>query len=138
MDAAYVLDPRLAADTLPVGDLPVSAVLLIDDARFPWFVLVPRRAGLREITDLSVEDYGAVMDELRLAVRVMAGLMSPDKINFGALGNMVPQLHLHVVARFHSDAAWPGPVWGSGARQPYPAHAAASLADRAAALFAEA
>lgn len=138
MDPPFALDPRLAAETLPVGDLPVSSVLLLDDARFPWLVLVPRRPALREITDLSVADYGAVMDELRLAVRVMAKLMGPDKVNIGALGNVVAQLHLHVVARFHSDAAWPGPVWGSGPRQPYPAHAAASLADRAGALFAEA
>lgn len=138
MDMTFALDPRLAAETLPVGDLPVSTVLLVDDARFPWFMLVPRRPALRELTDLSVPDYGAVMDELRLALRVMTRLMGPDKVNVGALGNIVPQLHLHVVARFRSDVAWPGPVWGSGPRQPYPAHAAASLADRAGALFAEA
>ena len=138
MPAPFALDPRLAADTLPVGDLPVSTVLLVDDARYPWFILVPRRPGLSEITDLSVADGGAVADELRLAVRVMTGLMRPDKVNVGALGNVVAQLHWHVVARFHSDAAWPGPVWGSGPREPYPAHAAAAFVDRAAAAFAAA
>lgn len=138
MNAGYELDARLAAETVHIGDLPVSSVLLFDDSRFPWFVLVPRRADLREITDLRVSEYGIVMDEVRFAARVMKTLMEPDKINIAALGNIVPQLHLHVVARFHSDAAWPGPVWGSGPRQPYPAHAAASLVDRAVALFARA
>jgi len=135
---SFILDPRLAADTIPVGDLPLSSVLLLNDARFPWFVLVPRKPGLSELTDLSSEDAASLMDEIRIAGRVMAALAKPDKINVGALGNIVTQLHVHVVGRFRSDPAWPGPVWGHGTRQPYPDHAAASLVERAAALFAEA
>lgn len=138
MDADFALDPRLEADTLPLGELGLSSVRLMNDARFPWLVLVPRRAGLSELTDLAPVDAAALMDEIRIATRVMLALAEPDKVNVGALGNVVAQLHVHVVGRFRSDPAWPGPVWGSGPAKPYPAHAAAALADRAAALFAAA
>ena len=138
MPDAFALDPRLAADTLPLGELPLSSVLLMNDARFPWFVLVPRRAGVTEVTDLSDEDATALMGEIRVATRVMLELAKPDKVNVAALGNVVAQLHLHVVGRFRSDPAWPGPVWGHGSRAPYPHHAAAALVERAAGLFAAA
>jgi diadenosine tetraphosphate (Ap4A) HIT family hydrolase len=138
MNPAFSLDPRLQADTIPVGDLSLSSVLLLDDARFPWFVLVPRCAGVVELTDLGNEDAAALMEEIRLATRVMADLAKPDKVNVGALGNVVQQLHVHVVGRFRSDPAWPGPVWGFGTRAPYPHHAASALVERAAALFAAA
>jgi diadenosine tetraphosphate (Ap4A) HIT family hydrolase len=134
---ASALDPRLAMDTLPVGDLSLCSVLLMNDSRFPWLILVPRR-GASELTDLSDEDAGALMGEIRVATRVMLALAKPDKVNVGALGNLVPQLHVHVVGRFRSDPAWPGPVWGCGTPLPYPDHAAASLIERAAALFAAA
>jgi len=124
-------------DTLPVGDLSLCSVLLMNDSRFPWLILVPRR-GASELTDLSDEDAGALMGEIRVATRVMLALAKPDKVNVGALGNLVPQLHVHVVGRFRSDPAWPGPVWGCGTPLPYPDHAAASLIERAAALFAAA
>lgn len=136
--SAFSLDPRLEADTIPVGDLSFSSVLLLNDNRFPWFVLVPRRASVSELTDLTREDAAALMEEIRLATRVMLDLAKPDKVNVGALGNMVPQLHVHVVGRFRSDPAWPGPVWGFGTRAPYPHHAASALIERAAALFAAA
>jgi diadenosine tetraphosphate (Ap4A) HIT family hydrolase len=119
MPPPFTLDPRLAADTLPVGDLPLSAVLLMNDRRFPWLILVPRRPDLSEITDLSDADAATFSEEARLAVRVMSELARPDKVNVGALGNVVAQLHLHVVGRFRSDPAWPGPVWGFGPREPY-------------------
>jgi diadenosine tetraphosphate (Ap4A) HIT family hydrolase len=90
------------------------------------------------MTDLSEEDAAALMDEMRVATRVMLELAKPDKVNVAALGNVVPQLHVHVVGRFLSDPAWPGPVWGHGARAPYPDHAAAALVERAAGLFAAA
>jgi diadenosine tetraphosphate (Ap4A) HIT family hydrolase len=138
MDTAFTLDPRLETDTMPVGDLPLSSVLLMDDARFPWLILVPRRTGVSEITDLTEEDAQLLTSEIRLATRVMLDLSKPDKVNVGALGNVVPQLHVHVVGRFRSDPAWPGPVWGHGTRTPYPAHAAASLVERAGSLFAQA
>ena len=135
MTDAFALDPRLAADTPPVGDLALCSVLLMDDARFPWLILVPRRPGLSELTDLTPEDAALAFEEVRIAVKVVQALARPDKVNVAALGNVVPQLHLHVVARFRSDPAWPGPVWGVGERKPYPAHARAALLERAAALF---
>jgi diadenosine tetraphosphate (Ap4A) HIT family hydrolase len=138
MDTAFTLDPRLEADTLPIGDLPLSSVLLMDDARFPWLILVPRVGAVSEVTDLTEADGQVLMGEVRLATRVMLELSQPDKVNVGALGNVVPQLHVHIVGRFLSDPAWPGPVWGHGARTPYPAHAAAALVERAASLFAQA
>ncbi|WP_298965788.1 HIT domain-containing protein [uncultured Methylobacterium sp.] len=134
----FPLDPRLAADTLAVGDLPLCSVLLLDDARFPWLVLVPRRDGVSELTDLSPEDAATLMQETRIAVGVMQALAKPDKVNVGALGNVVAQMHVHVVGRFLSDPAWPGPVWGHGSRTPYPPHAAAQLVERARTLFADA
>jgi len=138
MTSAFSLDSRLEGDTIPVGDLALSSVLLLNDARFPWFVLVPRLAGASELTDLDAAQAVQLMDEMRIAVRVMTALAKPDKVNVGALGNIVTQLHVHVVGRFRSDPAWPGPVWGHGTRTPYPAHAAAALVERAATLFAAA
>lgn len=137
-DTGFTLDPRLAADTVAIGDLALSSVLLMDDARFPWFVLVPRRAEISEITDLSPEDSALFWEEARITADVMLALARPDKLNVAALGNVVAQLHLHVVGRFRSDPAWPRPVWGVGEPRPYPPHARAQLAERAAALFAAA
>jgi len=138
MSSAFTIHPQLAADTVAIGDLALSSVLLMDDARFPWFILVPRRPGASELTDLSDEEAAQLMSEIRIATRVMLELAKPDKVNVGALGNVVAQLHVHVVGRFRSDPAWPGPVWGHGSRTPYPAHAATALVERAAALFAAA
>jgi diadenosine tetraphosphate (Ap4A) HIT family hydrolase len=138
MPSDFSLDQRLAADTIPIGDLALSSVLLMDDARFPWFILVPRRPGASELTDLSDEDARTLMSEIRIAARVMLGLAKPDKVNVGALSNVVPQLHVHVIGRFRSDPAWPGPVWGYGTRVPYQPHAAAALIERAAGLLAAA
>ncbi|WP_230532688.1 HIT domain-containing protein [Microvirga roseola] len=132
----FQLDSRLDADTIPIGDLALSSVLLLNDARFPWFVLVPRIPGAGELTDLSDEQSALLMQEIRIATKVMLELSRPDKVNVGALGNIVTQLHVHVIGRFRSDPAWPGPVWGHGTRTPYPDHAATALIERAAALFA--
>src|SRR4051812_43929077 len=134
----FQLDSRLEADTIPIGDLALSSVLLLNDARFPWFVLVPRIPNVSEFTDLSEEHYTRLMQEIRIATRVMQELSRPDKVNVGALGNIVTQLHVHVIGRFRSDPAWPGPVWGHGTRTPYPNHAATALIERAATLFAAA
>ena len=134
-DSDFTLDPRLAADTVEVGDLALCRVLLMDDARFPWLILVPRRPEVSEITDLSEADAAALWHEMQLATRVMQALAKPDKVNVAALGNVVAQLHVHVVGRFRSDPAWPGPVWGFETRKPYPPHARAQLLERAGALF---
>jgi diadenosine tetraphosphate (Ap4A) HIT family hydrolase len=136
MSPDFALDPRIAAATLPVGDLALSSVLLQNDSRFPWLVLVPRRPGLVELTDLDDADYRTLTDEIRLATRVMLDLAKPDKVNVAAIGNVVAQMHVHVVGRFRSDPAWPGPVWGFGTPAPYPHHAAAALVERAQGLFA--
>ena len=131
----FALDPRLVADTLAVGDLPLSRVLLMRDARFPWLILVPRRPGLRELIDLPAGERGILMEEIAGASRVLRAETGAEKLNVGALGNAVAQLHVHVVARFAADAAWPGPVWGSGAAQPYPERVAERLAGRLAAAL---
>jgi diadenosine tetraphosphate (Ap4A) HIT family hydrolase len=138
MDSDFSLDPRLQADTAAIGDLALCSVLLMDDARFPWMILVPRRAGLTEITDLSPEDAATLMEEIRIASGVMQSLSKPDKLNVAALGNQVAQLHVHVIGRFRSDPAWPNPIWGVGTRTPYPAHARGQLIERAGALFSAA
>ena len=131
----FALHPRLAADTLPVGDLPLCRVLLMGDARFPWLILVPRRPGLREFGDLPAEERAALMEEICTASRALQDETGAEKMNVGALGNAVAQLHIHVVARSSGDAAWPGPVWGSGAAEPYRSGLDEALADRLAAAF---
>ncbi len=115
----FELHARLAADTRPVGDLPLCRVLLMDDARFPWLILVPRIPGLVELTELADADAARLMDEARRAARALQAHCAPHKINLGALGNLVPQFHLHLVARFRDDARWPQPVWGAGPAKPY-------------------
>ena len=126
----FALDPRLAADTLAVADLELSRVRLMNDARFPWLILVPRRAGLTEIVDLDRAERGVLMDEIALASEALRVLPSVEKINVGALGNIVRQLHVHLVARRIGDAAWPGPVWGAGAAQRYDETTGVELVER--------
>ena len=117
--SAFVLHPRLAADTTLVVDWPLSRVLLMDDARYPWIVLVPRRADVTELFELAADDRAALTEEVAHAARVLRTASGAQKINIGALGNLVPQLHIHVVVRNEGDAAWPGPVWGHGAAVRY-------------------
>ncbi len=119
MNDAFVLDPHLAADTVPVCDLDLCTVRLMNDARFLWCVLVPRQDGAVELTDLSEEARTQLMKEIVRVSEAMRAIAPCDKLNTGALGNIVRQLHIHVVARVEGDAAWPGPVWGSGAAKPY-------------------
>src|SRR5678816_2054705 len=122
-NSAFALDQRLAADTHRVGDLALSRVLLFDDARFPWLVLVPRQSGLRDLIDLAHDDQHQLLDEINRCAHVLHALDRPDKLNIAALGNVVAQLHVHVIARFESDAAWPRPVWNVGERAPFAADA---------------
>jgi len=123
----FVLDPRLAADTLPVTSLPLCDVLLMNDARYAWLILVPRRAGLVEITDLPDSDQQALWQEVNRAALVLRSVARCEKLNIAALGIIVRQLHVHVVARNYRDSAWPGPVWGYGQAEPYQQVAAESL-----------
>ncbi|HEX3897072.1 MAG TPA: HIT family protein [Rudaea sp.] len=128
-DVAFALDPQLQADTQPVGDLLFSRVLLMDDARFPWLILVPRIAGLRELIELSADDQKRLLDDINRAAHVLHAIENPDKLNIAMLGNVVSQFHVHVIARFARDAAWPKPVWGVGERTRYSAYELRRYAD---------
>ncbi|HEX7035174.1 MAG TPA: HIT family protein [Pseudomonadales bacterium] len=119
-DTTFELHPRLAADARPIGDLALSRALLMDDRRFRWVILVPRLPGLRELHDLPPTHRLALFGEVEAVSRALLDHCGARKINVGALGNLVPQLHVHVVGREPGDAAWPGPVWGFGTGQPYP------------------
>ncbi len=122
---SFALDPRLEADTLPVADLALCTVRLMNDCRYPWLVLVPRRAGAVEIHTLAPADRAALLEETCRAAEALAGIAPGCKINTGALGNIVRQLHVHVLARFEGDPAWPGPVWGHSPAAAYDRQAAA-------------
>lgn len=108
----FVLDQRLQADTLLVGALPLSQVLLMNDSQYPWCILVPRREAITEIHQLDEQDRVQLLNESCLLASVMETLFRPDKMNVAAIGNMVSQLHLHHIARFQGDKCWPKPVWG--------------------------
>jgi diadenosine tetraphosphate (Ap4A) HIT family hydrolase len=125
----FTLDPRLAADTHQICDLALCRALLMNDARNPWLILVPRRADLTEIIDLDRADRGALIEEIACGSEAVRALPGVDKINIGALGNIVRQLHVHVVGRTVGDAAWPGPVWGAGVVRRYEPAAAAALVE---------
>lgn len=115
----FTLNERLKNDTFEVMDLALCRILLMNDASFPWLILVPMRPGVTEVHALSKEDRAALMEEAAAASRAISSVFSPDKMNIGSLGNLVPQLHVHVVGRKKADRAWPGPVWGSGEGRPY-------------------
>lgn len=125
---SFDLHERLANDCVIVGDLALCRVLLMDDCRFPWAVLVPRRAGAVEVHDLPPGDRVALIDEIALVSRALKKVSGAQKMNIGALGNIVSQLHIHIIGRNEGDDAWPGPVWGAGARVPYDLAAAAACA----------
>lgn len=125
--AGFALDPRLAADTRAVASLPLCDVQLMDDARWPWLLLVPRRAGLVEIADLPGNEQALLWQEVNRAAAALRTVAPCDKLNLGALGNIVRQLHVHVIARVEGDAAWPGPVWGHGVRVARDEEGAAAL-----------
>ncbi len=110
--SVWSLHPQLENDTARVGDLALSRVLAINDADYPWLVLVPRRAGVTEIADLGA-DAAVLMDEILHASRVLKDVTRCDKLNIAAIGNVVPQLHVHIVARWINDPLWPKPVWGA-------------------------
>lgn len=114
MSAAFEVDPRLAADSVFIADGPLSQVRLIDDTRFPWLVLVPRVAGATEWIDLDGGQQRLLLAELNQLSQLLRAEPRVEKLNIGALGNIVRQLHVHVVGRHAGDEAWPGPVWGSG------------------------
>ncbi|MGD8955916.1 MAG: HIT domain-containing protein [Chromatiaceae bacterium] len=117
---SFTLDPQLARDCHLIGDLPLSRVLLLNDCRYPWVVLVPRREGMREIYQLCDDDRRTLLDESCRVGALMMQAFDGEKLNIAALGNLVPQLHLHHVVRHRADPAWPGPVWGHSPAVSYP------------------
>ena len=125
-DDAFVLDPRLQADSVFIADGPLSQVRLMDDTRFPWLLLVPRVAGATEWIDLDGNQQRLLLAEINQVSKLLRGEPGVWKLNIGALGNIVRQLHVHLVGRHEGDAAWPGPVWGSGAMRRFDADALAA------------
>ena len=115
----FELHPRLARDTFVIGDFPLSRLLLMNDASYPWFILVPRRADIVEIFELRHDDQLQLLKESSQLSMVLSRVFEADKLNIAALGNMVPQLHIHHIVRYRSDQAWPQPVWGRFPAQPY-------------------
>ncbi len=115
----FELDPRLEADTLPLGDLPLCRVLLMNDARYPWVILVPRAVAVSEVFELSQENQTQLWREATALGTMMKEAFHGDKLNIATLGNVVSQLHIHVVVRYQEDASWPAPVWGNGDPVPY-------------------
>ena len=123
----FELHPQLAKDCLPLGRLTLCRVLLMNDATYPWFILVPERDGVRELFELDADDRLALWDESALLSRALVQAFAPDKLNVAALGNQVPQLHVHHIARYRHDPAWPAPVWGKLPPKPYFGAEAAKL-----------
>ena len=111
-DAEWSLHPQLARDTINIGDLPLCRALVINDANYPWLLLVPRRKGMVELIDLGEVERAQLMTEIARVAGALKDVTRCDKLNIAALGNVVPQLHVHIIARRHGDAAWPRPVWG--------------------------
>jgi diadenosine tetraphosphate (Ap4A) HIT family hydrolase len=125
---AFILDPALERDTIPVATLPLSLIRLHRDANYPWLILVPAQDGLVELTDLDDTSLVMLMSEIRQCCTILKNMFQPDKLNVAALGNQVRQLHVHVIARKIGDPAWPNPVWGATAPRAYESSALTALA----------
>jgi diadenosine tetraphosphate (Ap4A) HIT family hydrolase len=117
--ADWTLHPQLARDTAELGDLPLSRGLVMNDANYPWLILVPRKADVTELVELDEGEQTQLMREVTRAARALREVTACHKLNIAALGNMVPQLHVHIIARFRRDAAWPKPVWGVAPARTY-------------------
>ena len=127
--SGWTLDPQLRDDSHPVAMLALCEVRLMDDAHYPWLILVPRIEGAVEVIDLPSPHQQALWSEVALAARALRNAASPDKLNIATLGNLVPQLHVHVIARHRTDPAWPAPVWGAVPPKPYPAQHLKTVVD---------
>jgi diadenosine tetraphosphate (Ap4A) HIT family hydrolase len=126
----FALDPRLQQDTLLIGDFPLCRLLLSNDSNYPWFILVPRRDDISEIFQLGVADQQLLWQETTALAQLLNDSFGADKMNVAALGNVVSQLHMHVIVRKREDAAWPAPVWGKHPAKPYSAEQIASIRER--------
>lgn len=126
----FSLDSRLQQDTLVVGDFPLCRLLLMNDAHYPWFILVPRREAVSELFQLDIADQQSLWRETTRLAEVLKDAFSADKMNVATLGNVVSQLHMHVIVRRREDAAWPAPVWGRHPAQAYTAVEIAAIRER--------
>jgi len=115
----FELAPELKRDCIELADWPLCKVLLLNDSQYPWFILVPKQNDLKEIIDLSEQDQIVFIKESAILSKLIQEVFNPDKLNVAAIGNMVPQLHIHHIARFKNDVAWPAPVWGKFPAKPY-------------------
>ncbi|MDE1462367.1 HIT domain-containing protein [Spartinivicinus poritis] len=131
----FQLDAQLAADTCLIGDFKLSQLLLMNDANYPWFILVPRVPEVQELFQLSEADQQQLMWEINYVAEKLKDLFSATKMNVAALGNQVRQLHVHVIARSEGDAAWPQPVWGKVATKPYDDATIVQIKDKLRTLF---
>lgn len=130
MSDTFTLHPRLAEDCIDLGRLSLCRLLLMNDSHFPWFILVPEVPNASEIHQLSKLDRLRLIEESSLLAENLADMYRADKMNIAAIGNLVPQLHVHHVVRYKTDAAWPAPVWGKFERAPYAEHEIAAIAER--------
>jgi len=126
----FALDQRLQQDTLTIGDFPLCRLLLSNDSNYPWFILVPRINGISEVFQLSVIDQQKLWNETTTLAQLLSEGFGADKMNIGALGNVVSQLHVHVIVRKRDDMAWPAPVWGKHPARPYTEEQVAAIRAR--------
>ena len=133
----FTLDPRLDQDTIYLGDFVLSRVLLMNDARYPWVILVPRVVGLTECFQLSEAEQVQLTKESNFVAQSLKELVQADKMNVAALGNVVSQLHIHHVARYQADETWPAPVWGKGQAIPYTDQELEAICEQLKAIFSE-
>ena len=133
----FKLHPRLAQDSFRIGHFPLCEVLLMNDARYPWVILVPRRDDVSEIYQLDEHDQQQLMIESSFVARQLSELVHADKMNVAAIGNVVPQLHVHHVARYRGDETWPNPVWGKGESVPYSEQECAAVCQQLKTVFAD-
>lgn len=133
----FTLDPRLEQDTLHLGEFPLSRVLLMNDARYPWVILVPRVVGLTECFQLNQSDQKQLTKESNFVAQSLKELVQADKMNVAALGNVVSQLHIHHVARYQADETWPAPIWGKGDAIPYTEQEREAICEQLKTIFSD-
>ncbi|KAB0490913.1 HIT family protein [Pseudomonas psychrophila] len=131
----FALDTHLQEDTWLIGDFPLCRLLLSNDSNYPWFILVPRREGITELFQLDDSDQQLMWAETTALARVLKGLFGADKMNVATLGNVVSQMHMHVIVRYQTDVAWPGPVWGKHPAKPYAQADVDAVRDRLASVL---
>ncbi|TRO25765.1 HIT domain-containing protein [Ectopseudomonas mendocina] len=133
----FALDSRLQQDCLVIGDFPLCRLLLMNDANYPWFILVPRREEVSELFQLDADDQRQLWQETTLLAETLKDIFAADKMNVATLGNVVSQLHMHVIVRRREDASWPAPVWGRHPAQPYSEQQAGQVVDKLRSVLAE-